>query len=120
MTNDNDIVKGDVPPYMNDTLRLFYAELQEGETDYQGMLSRLAAIIDAKAREDQFRMDTDERVQSIKETKIETIKQIDAILKKMEKEPPSSEYPEDIYTIGYITALSRAELEIEKLIKEVD
>lgn len=52
MTNDNDIVKGNVPPYMNDTLRLFYAELQEGETDYPGMLSRLAVIIDSKARAD--------------------------------------------------------------------
>ena len=52
MTNDNDIVKGNVPPYMNDTLRLFYAELQKGETDYPGMLSRLAAIIDSKARAD--------------------------------------------------------------------
>jgi hypothetical protein len=52
MTNNDDIVKGDVPPYMNDTLRLFYAELQEGETDYQGMLSRLAVIIDSKARAD--------------------------------------------------------------------
>ena len=86
MTNDNDIVKGNVPPYMNDTLRLFYAELQEGETDYPGMLSRLAAIIDAKAREDQFRKDTDERVQSIKDTKIETIKQIKALLDRMLKE----------------------------------
>ena len=52
MTNDNDIVKGDVPPYMNDTLRLFYAELQKGETDYAGMLTRLATIIDSKARAD--------------------------------------------------------------------
>ena len=86
MTNDNDIVKGNVPPYMNDTLRLFYAELQEGETDYPGMLSRLAAIIDAKAREDQFRKDTDERVQSIKETRIETIKKIKALLDGMLKE----------------------------------
>ena len=49
MTNDNDIVKGFVPPYMNDTLRLFYAELQKGETDYPGMLSRLAVIIYWKA-----------------------------------------------------------------------
>ena len=86
MTNDNDIVKGNVPPYMNDTLRLFYAELQEGETDYAGMLSRLAVIIDSKAREDQFRKDTDERVQSIKETRIETIKKIKALLDGMLKE----------------------------------
>ena len=50
MTNNDDIVKGFVPPYMNDTLRLFYAELQKGETDYAGMLTRLAAIIDSKAR----------------------------------------------------------------------
>ena len=51
--------------------------------------------------------------------KQEIVKVIVDLLKQMEKEPPSSEYPEDIYTIGYITALSRAELEIEKLIKKV-
>ena len=50
-TNDK-IVKGDVPAYMNDTLRLFYAELLKGETDYAGMLSRLAVIIDSQARSD--------------------------------------------------------------------
>lgn len=49
----DDIIKGDVPAYMNDTLRLFYAELQKGETDYQGMLIRLATIIDAEARADE-------------------------------------------------------------------
>ena len=46
MTNNDDIVKGDVPPYMNDTLRLFYAELQKGETDYAGMLTRLAVLVE--------------------------------------------------------------------------
>jgi hypothetical protein len=42
------------------------------------------------------------------------------LLKQMEKEPHAEENTEDIYTIGYLTALSRAELEIEKLIKKVD
>ena len=49
----DDIIKVDVPPYINDTLRLFYAELQKGETDYAGMLTRLAVIIDSKARADE-------------------------------------------------------------------
>lgn len=73
MTTDNEITKGDVPAYMNDTLRLFYAELPKGETDYVGMLTRLAVIIDNKARADQFRKDTDERVQSIKDAKQEQL-----------------------------------------------
>ena len=47
----------------------------------------------------------------------EIVKAIIDLLKQMEKEPPTEEYPEDIYTIGYLTALSRAEFEIEKLIK---
>ena len=42
--------------------------------------------IEARARADQFRKDTDERVQSIKETKIETIKQIKTLLDKMLQE----------------------------------
>ena len=50
MATNSDIVKGDVPAYMNDTLRLFYAELQKGETDYAGMLTRLAVLVDSKAR----------------------------------------------------------------------
>lgn len=46
------------------------------------------------------------------------VKAIIDLLKQMEKEPHAKENTEDIYDIGYITALSRAELEIEKLIKE--
>lgn len=42
------------------------------------------------------------------------------LIKEMEKEPHAEENTEDIYTIGYLTALSRAELAIEKLIKKVD
>ena len=79
MTTDNEITKGDVPAYMNDTLRLFYAELPKGETDYVGMLTRLAVIIDNKARADQFHRDIDEVV-SIKDAKADTAKQIFAVL----------------------------------------
>ena len=46
----------------------------------------LESLIRAKARADQFREDTDERVQSIKETRIETIKQMKALLDGMLKE----------------------------------
>ena len=35
----------------------------------------------------------------------------------MEKEPHAEENTEDLYDIGFITALCRAELEIEKLIE---
>jgi hypothetical protein len=53
-TNDDIVVKGNVPAYLNDTLRLFYAELQKGETDYAaGVLIRLAVIIDSKAHADE-------------------------------------------------------------------
>ena len=45
-------------------------------------------------------------------------KKIINLIKEMEKEPHAEENTEDTY--GYITALSRAELEIEKLIKKVD
>ena len=47
-------------------------------------------------------------------------KKIIDLIKEMEKEPHAEENTEDIYTIGYLTALSRAELEIEKLIKLSD
>ncbi len=47
-------------------------------------------------------------------------KKIINLIKEMEKEPHAEENTEDTYDIGYITALSRAELEIEKLIKKVD
>ena len=49
MSTDED-VKAEVPPYLNDILRLFYTEVQKGETDYMGMLTRLAVIIDSEAR----------------------------------------------------------------------
>lgn len=42
------------------------------------------------------------------------------LLKQMEEEPHAEENTENIYTIGYLTALSRAELEIEKLIEKVE
>ena len=47
----------------------------------------------------------------------EIVKAIIDMLKQMEKEPHAEANTEDTYDIGYITALSRAELEIEKLIK---
>ena len=60
------------------------------------------------------------RAEGRKEGQKDASKEILDLLKQMKKEPPAEEYPEDIYTIGYLTALSRAELEIEKLIKKVD
>ena len=52
MEIDDDIVRAKVPEYIKDTLNLFHKELQQGETDYFGMLTRLAVIIDTKARAD--------------------------------------------------------------------
>ena len=49
---DDDIVRAEVPAYIKDTLNLFHKELQQGETDYFGMLTRLAVIIDIKAKID--------------------------------------------------------------------
>ncbi len=48
----NEIVRAEIPEYITNTLRLFNAELQRGETDYFGMLTRLAVIIDSKASSD--------------------------------------------------------------------
>jgi hypothetical protein len=52
MSIDDDIVRAEVPAYIKDTLNLFQKEIQQGETDYFGMLTRLAVIIDIKARAD--------------------------------------------------------------------
>lgn len=52
MEIDDDIVRAEVPAYIKDTLNLFHKELQQGETDYFGMLTRLAVIIDIKAKTD--------------------------------------------------------------------
>ena len=52
MEIDDDIVRAKVPEYIKDTLNLFHKELQQGETDYFGMLTRLAVIIDIKAKSD--------------------------------------------------------------------
>ena len=52
MATNNDIVRADVPKYINDTLGLIYAEIQKGETNYIGMMQRLAVIIDDKSRID--------------------------------------------------------------------
>jgi hypothetical protein len=49
-TNDEDIIRADMPAYMNDALGLIYAEIQKGETNYIGMMQRLAVIIDDKSR----------------------------------------------------------------------
>ncbi len=100
---------------------------------------RLEALIKSKARvaaiaEQDERYKIHERYHELNDKDIETkaysrgykegqkdaSKEILDLLKQMKKEPPAEEYPEDIYTIGYLTALSRAELEIEKLIKKVD
>jgi hypothetical protein len=100
---------------------------------------RLEALIKSKAHTDAIaeqdeRYKIHERYHELNDKDIETkaysrgykegqkdaSKEILDLLKQMKKEPPAEEYPEDIYTIGYLTALSRAELEIEKLIKKVD
>ena len=44
------------------------------------------------------------------------IKQVNVILEELEKEPHIKENTEDLYDIGYITALCRAEREIKELI----
>ena len=50
MDTNDDIVRAKVPAYIKDTLNLFQKEIQQGETDYFGMLTRLAVIIDIKAK----------------------------------------------------------------------
>lgn len=64
-------------------------------------------------------MEDEARAEGRKEGQKDASKEILNLLKQMKKEPPSSEYPEELYDIGYTTALSRAEFEIEKLIEKV-
>ena len=75
MATNDEIIRGNVPCYITDNVSLFITEIQRGETDYIGMLNRLALIIDNEARADQFCKDTDERVQSINEVRAEGYKE---------------------------------------------
>ena len=96
MPTNDEIIKGDVPAYINDTLRLFYAELQRGETDYTGMLSRLAVIIDKQARAEQEKEDRifytqrvyvrDSLANILNEARADTAKQIFAKVESIKDE----------------------------------
>ena len=84
---DDNIVRAEVPAYIKDTLNLFQKEIQQGETDYFGMLTRLAVIIDTKARADQKAWDNaqEEEYTEIakRQSRADTAKQIFNELKNM-------------------------------------
>ena len=58
---DDDELGVEIPTYLKPTLDLFIAEYQKGNTDINGILLRLAVLVDKEARADERKKVLDEK-----------------------------------------------------------